>query len=42
MKKRILEKPKKILFEKLTVKEAEKVKGGDPSFPPKPHAQCAL
>ena len=31
-KRVIFEKPKKIVFEKLTVKEEEKVRGGDPPY----------
>ena len=41
MKKKDLEKSKKMLFEKLTVKEVEKVKGGDPSHPIKPNISCS-
>jgi hypothetical protein len=36
MKKKDFEKPKKILFEKLTVKETETVRGGDDSGTYKP------
>ncbi len=36
MKKKDFEKPKKIVFEKLTLKEAEKVRGGDDHETPIP------
>jgi len=36
MKEKESEKPKKIFFEKLTVKETEKVRGGDNEFGPIP------
>ena len=37
MKKKEFEKPKKIVFEKLTVNETEKVKGGGgPEIKPRP------
>jgi hypothetical protein len=40
MKKEDFEKPKKILFEKLTVKETEKARGGDPLVLPMPSDGC--
>lgn len=41
MRKKDVEKPKKIVFEKLTVKEREKVKGGNDRPLPKPDRPCA-
>ncbi len=40
MKKKDFEKPKKILFKKLTVKETEKVTGGDTLVPLVPSDSC--
>ncbi len=42
MKKKECEKPKKIVFEKLTVKETEKVKGGDGVNGYKPRTPCFI
>jgi len=42
MKRKEFEKPKKIVFEKLTVKETEKVKGGDGPDGIKPRTPCFI
>ena len=40
MKKQDLKKSKRIIFEKLTVKETGKTRGGDPLFPLTPSDSC--
>jgi hypothetical protein len=42
VKKKGFEKPKKIVFEKLTVKESEKIRGGDGVDGIKPRTPCFM